>query len=153
MRNMSRSIDLLTDDDGLLPRECPHCETGFAINPEMFEESHYLNLRCPECGWIAEFDEFHTPDQVEYVHSVGSNEARRQVEEEIGNMLKDAFSGVKSNDYIEVEISTGDLDMGRESLPSPQLKIETEKIVCSKCAFEYAVEQGTKENSNCPVCR
>jgi RNase P subunit RPR2 len=153
MRDISRSIDLPTGEDGLLPRECPHCETGFAINPEMFDENHYLNLRCPECGWVAEFDKFHTTEQVEYAHSVGSNEARRQAEEEIGNMLEDAFSGVKSNDYIEIETSTDDLDVGRENLPSPHLKIETEKVVCSECGFEYAVEQGTGKNANCPVCR
>lgn len=153
MRDMSRSIDLPTEEEGLLPRECPHCETVFAINPEMFEEGHYLNLRCPKCGWIAEFDKFHTADQVEYAHSVGSNDLRQQVEEEIGDMLEDAFSGVKSSDYIEVETSEDDLDLGREDIPSPHLKIETEDVTCSDCGFEYAVERGTEENSSCPVCR
>lgn len=153
MKDMSRSIDLPTDEDGMLPRECPHCETSFAINPEMFQEHHYLNLRCPECCWIAEFDRFHTPDQVEFAHSVGSNEARRQMEEEIGNLFEDAFSGIKSNDFIQIETSTDDLNMGRESLPSPHLRIETEKVICSDCNFEYSVEEGTTDKSSCPVCR
>lgn len=150
MKNISHSIDLPTDKEGLLPRECPHCETSFAIDLQMFKENHYLNLRCPKCNWISEFDKFHTAEQINFARSVSGNEARRQIEEEIGDMLEDAFSGV-SNDLVEFE-STGNPDMGRESLPSPQLEIEIEEVTCPNCGFKYAAE-GTATDSNCPVCR
>jgi hypothetical protein len=75
------------------------------------------------------------------------------MEKEIGKLFEDAFSEIKSNDYIEVESSGDDPDLGRENLPSPQLKIDTEDITCPDCGIEYAVEQGMKENSKCPVCR
>lgn len=152
MKNMNRSIDLPTDEEGFLPRECPHCEKIFAINLEMFEENHYLNIRCPECGWIAEFDKFHTDDQVDLARSVSGNEARRQIEEEIGGILEDAFSGV-SNDFVEIETNTDDLDIGQESIPSPQIEIETEEVTCSDCGFEYAAEKKIGADSDCPVCR
>ena len=152
MKNISRSIDLPTDEDGLLPRACPHCKTRFAIDLEMFKNNHYLNLRCPECNWVAEFDKFHTGEQIDFGRSVSGNEARRQVEKEIGDMLEDASNGV-SNDFVEFETSTDSPDMGRESLPSPQLEIKIKKINCPDCDFNYAVEQGTATDSDCPVCR
>jgi RNase P subunit RPR2 len=152
MKDIFCSIDLPTDDDGLLPRQCPHCSEAFGINLGMFEQNHYLNLRCPVCGWIAEFDKFHTGDQMEFGRSVSSNEVRRQIENELGSMLEEAFSGV-SNDIVEIETGGDDLDMGRESVPSPHLDMKTVEITCSECGFEYAVEQGAGADSDCPVCR
>jgi ssDNA-binding Zn-finger/Zn-ribbon topoisomerase 1 len=152
MKNITRSVDLPTGEAGLLPRECPHCATSFAIDLKMFEKHHYLNLKCPECNMISKFKKFHTGDQVDFARSVTGNEARRQIEDEIGDMLDDAFSGI-SGDFLEVKTNIDSLDMGRETLPSPHLQIKTEKVNCPDCGFKYAVEQGKATGSNCPVCR
>jgi len=75
------------------------------------------------------------------------------MEKEIGKLFEDAFSEIKSNEYIELESSRTDPNLGRENLPSPHLKIDTEDVTCPDCGFEYAVEQGIEKNSKCPVCR
>jgi DNA-directed RNA polymerase subunit RPC12/RpoP len=146
------SIDLPTDDEGMLPRQCPNCDGQFAIHGETYQEEHYLNLRCPYCGWVAEFDEFLTEEQATYGEAVAENEARRMLEEEFADAFEDAFSGVGSSDFIEVETNTDEIDFGHRSTPSPHLAIETDQVTCDTCGFRYAVEEET-EDTSCPVCR
>jgi len=146
------NIDLPTDSDGFLPRQCPNCEKKFAIQGESYEEEHYLNLRCPYCEWIAEFDDFLTEEQAQYAEAVAENEARKMAEKEVGKALEDAFSGFKSNDSVEVETSTDDIDFGHREPPSPHLPIATQEVSCSECSFSYIVRTGTSDHT-CPVCR
>jgi len=146
------NIDLPTDDEGMLPRQCPNCDGSFAIHGETYEDEHYLNLRCPYCEWVAEFDEFLTEEQAAYGEAVAENEARRMLEAEVADMFEDAFSGVGSSDFIEVETNTDEIDFGHRSTPSPHLPIETDQVTCGECGFRYAVKDGT-DDSSCPVCR
>lgn len=146
------NIVLPTDEHGLLPRQCPTCDQKFAIHGETYEQEHYLNLRCPYCGWIEEFDEFLTDEQAEYGAAVAENEARRMLEDELSEAWDDAFSGHSSNDFIEIETNSNAIDFGERSAPSPHLPIETKQVTCSECGFVYAVDQDVDEIS-CPVCR
>ena len=152
MTDMVVNIDLPTDEAGMLPRQCPHCDGKFAIHGETYEQEHYLNLQCPYCEWIAEFDEFLTDEQAEYGEAVAETEARQMLEEEFADMFEDAFSGVGSSDFIEVETNTDEIDFGHRNTPSPHLAIQTDQVTCSDCGFRFAVEEGTGDSS-CPVCR
>ncbi|EMA55002.1 hypothetical protein [Halococcus thailandensis] len=146
------SIDLSTDAEGMLPRQCPNCEGQFTIEGDTYEEEHYLNIRCPYCEWIAEFDEYLTEEQAAYGEAVAENEARRMLEEELGGALEDAFSDMGSSDFLEVETNTDKTDFGHRAPPSPDLGIKIDETVCANCGFRYAVKEGTN-NSSCPVCR
>jgi rubrerythrin len=152
MTDMVVNIDLPTDEAGMLPRQCPNCDGQFAIHGETYEQEHYLNLRCPYCEWVAEFDEFLTEEQAEYGEAVAENEARRMLEDEFAEMFEDAFSGTGSSDFIEVETNTDEIDFGHQDTPSPHLPVETDQLACSECGFSFAVEQG-REDGSCPVCR
>lgn len=146
------NIALPKDDEGMLPRQCPNCDRQFAIHGETYEDEHYLNLRCPYCEWITEFDEFLTEEQAAYGEAVLEDEARRIFEREFADIFEDAFSGVSSNDFIEVETNTDEIDFGHRSTPSPHLAIEPDQITCVDCGFQYAIEESIDESS-CPVCR
>ncbi|PSQ19686.1 hypothetical protein BRD00_01315 [Halobacteriales archaeon QS_8_69_26] len=146
------NIDLPTDEAGMLPRQCPNCDKQFAIHGVTYENERYLNLRCPYCEWIAEFEEFLTEEQAEYGEVVTENEARQLLEDELADMFEDAFSSTGSSDFIEIETNTDEINLGHRDTPSPHLTIETNQITCSGCAFRYAVEDST-EDSSCPVCR
>lgn len=147
------NIDLPIDDGGFLPRQCPNCDDQFTVHGDTYEQECYLNLRCPYCNWIDEFDEFLTDEQAEYAEVVAETEARMMLEDEFKEMWDDAFSGI-SNDYIEVETNTDEIDFGERSAPSPQLSLETQEITCSDCGFRYAVDKREDEGKiDCPVCR
>lgn len=146
------SIDLPTDENGLLPRQCPNCGGKFAIHGDTYEEEHYLNLRCPYCQWIEEFDEFLTEEQAEYGEAIAESELRRMAEKELAEAFEDAFGGASGSDFIEIETNTDEIDFGERSAPSPHLSIATVRINCLECALRYEVREGETE-TYCPVCR
>jgi len=137
----SISIDLPTDDDGMLPRQCPTCERTFAIHRSTYREQHYLNLRCPYCGWIAEFDQFLTDEQADFAEATAENEARELAESELEEALSDIFGTVD------------DLDFGRQSVPSPHLDVPMTSRTCDNCGFRYHIAASYQDASRCPVCR
>jgi DNA-directed RNA polymerase subunit RPC12/RpoP len=152
MTDMMVNLDLPTDEAGMLPRQCPNCDRQFAIHEETYTQEQYLNLRCPYCEWIGEFDEFLTEEQAAYGEAVAETEARQMLEEEFAEMFEDAFSGVGSSDFIEVETNMDEIDFGHPNTPSPHLTIETDQISCNYCDFQFAVIDET-EDTSCPVCR
>lgn len=136
-------IDLPTDSDGFLPRQCPHCEQRFSIHGDSYEQGRYLNLRCPYCGMIEEFDEFLTEEQAEYSQATAQNEAREMAAKELEDALGDVFDGV----------SSGSIDFGEIDTPSPHLSHDTVRTICPNCEFRYGVIEDSDEDSLCPVCR
>lgn len=152
MTEKSVSIDLPTDDAGILPRQCPNCSGKFGVHGDTYEQEHYLNLRCPYCEWIGEFDEFLTEEQAQYAEAVAETELRRMAEQEFAEQWENAFDGMSSNDFLEIETNTDEIDFGDRSSPSPQLSIDTDSTTCQQCGFPYIVQSGEADVS-CPVCR
>lgn len=142
MTEKTISIDLPTDSDGHLPRQCPHCEQRFSIHGETYEEGRYLNLRCPYCGMIEEFDEFFTEEQAEYSQAIAQNELREMAAKEIEDALGDVFDGA----------STDSIDFGELETPSPHLPYNPTQITCPECGFRYGVKP-EGDDTLCPVCR
>ncbi|ELZ80150.1 hypothetical protein C454_11071 [Haloferax gibbonsii ATCC 33959] len=148
------SIDLPSDENGMFPRQCPNCDGKFAIHSDTYQDEHYLNLRCPYCGWIEEFDQFLTDEQADYSHSVAEGELRRMAEKELSDALEDAFGGISSNSSINLETDSSEIDFGEPETPSPHLSIETKRITCPDCGFNFLVKQDAEEEQvSCPVCR
>jgi len=142
MTEKTISIDLPTDSDGHLPRQCPHCEQRFSIHGETYEEGRYLNLRCPYCGMIEEFDEFLTEEQAEYSQAIAQNELREMAAKEIEDALGDVFDGA----------STDSIDFGELETSSPHLPYDPTRITCPECGFRYGVKP-EGDDTLCPVCR
>lgn len=119
-------------------RQCPNCERMFRIHFETYQSEHYLNLRCPYCEWVAEFDDFTTEKQIEYVKAVRDYEGARMMEEVLGDAL---------GDFLEIE----EVFSPNQSVPSPRVSTDLEVHNCSVCSFEYEL---VKERGGvCPVCR
>lgn len=142
MTEKAINIELPTDSRGYLPRQCPHCNQRFSIHGETYEEGHYLNLRCPYCGMIEEFDKFLTEEQAEYSQAIAQNEAREMAAKQLEDALGNVFDGS----------STGSIDFGELETPSPHLPYGPARITCSQCEFRYGVKQDEAETL-CPVCR
>lgn len=133
-------VSLQTDDNGMLDRGCPNCEREFRIHKATFESEHYLNLRCPYCNWVAEFDEFTTERQWEYTKAVAMNEQGRQMAE---NLLDEALG-----DLVDI----GSVSSMNQPIPSPHLDLDTDDHICPNCGFEFET-LSTEDGNDCPVCR
>lgn len=120
-------------------RQCPHCELVFGIHWKTYQTEHYLNLRCPYCEWVAEFDEFTTEKQIEYVKAVQENEGAQMMED----VLEDALG-----DFLEMD----GLTSLNKPLPSPHVDAQLESKECGICDFKYRVLL-ERDICVCPVCR
>ncbi|QHS17217.1 hypothetical protein GWK26_08720 [haloarchaeon 3A1-DGR] len=138
-REISVEVSLPSDEDGMMDRECPNCDRVFQINTEEFENGHYLNLRCPYCGWIEDSSKFSTGPQEEYTIAITMGEQGPQLIEDIlENELGDLA------DFSDTQPVA-------ESIPSPFVDEDFDNMVCSECDFTFGIIQG--ESGSCPVCR
>lgn len=144
-----RSLEIPVDEDGMLGRGCPRCRSQFKIDLDRYEERGFMNLRCPECRFISELDNFTTGEQRGYLYSVSRNFALSTMED----LIEDVFNGSSSSSggEVEIEINTGDVDFGRVETEPPTISIELEEEVCDECGFSFQVE--IESNGVCPVCR
>lgn len=144
-----RSLEIPTDDEGRLGRECPRCHGRFKIELEHYQDRGFMNLRCPYCRFIAELDRFTTGEQRQYMHASLQNMGLRAMEE----IIEEEFSELSgfSNDFIEFEMDMDSPDVGRTPTDPPTLSTETEGTICETCQFPYNVERG--QDGVCPVCR
>ena len=133
------SVDLPTDDRGMLDRQCPNCGRLFSINRQQYSAQHYLNLRCPYCNHIEDREEFTTEQQVEYVQAVALSErgvemVQKELEDSLGDML-----------------NIGDTTFNN-SISSPHTEFSSDQYSCPECDFEYET-LSSETQTDCPVCR
>lgn len=144
-----RSLEIPTDDEGTLPRQCPRCQRQFSIDSPRYQDRGFMNLRCPYCGFIAELDRFTTGSQRQYMYSATQNMARRAAEQ----MVEEAFNGLSgfSGSDVEFNVDASDIDFGRVPVDPPIQEIDTEQVTCPDCEFIHGVEDSAE--TVCPVCR
>lgn len=146
------SVPLPTDDRGFLPRSCPRCSKRFEIHLSSYEAGHFLNLRCPYCRFIAEFEEFLTSDQAEYAEDLVRNEALGMAEDQIPKAVEDLLAGMDAGAF-EIEGKSGDVRFDRESVADPLGQASMEPEECEGCGFLFGVDSNYERETHCPVCR
>lgn len=70
MSNISFSINIPTDSDGYFNLCCPYCKNDFKIHGAEFNETEIVDIYCPVCGLIAEFNSFYTDKVKSKVRSI-----------------------------------------------------------------------------------
>lgn len=156
MKRDTISIPLPTTDESMLARECPNCHGKFEIDTEDFESNYYLNLRCPYCQMVFEFEDFHSEEQIEYIECQGQNEALALAESEINEVMEEFNRELNkmSNDFLKVKGDFSGFDVDKENLPSPHLTIDTKTKTCSECGFQFSLDPEIEvKKISCPVCR
>jgi predicted Zn finger-like uncharacterized protein len=143
-------VQLPLRNDGLLERECPHCHTGFAIDDSAYTAGAFLNLRCPNCEWIAASDEFVTPQQHAHVLAIASNELNEMAEQMVNDGIRDLFAGLRGGG-IRVNSDATAARLGRRDVPAPNANKPLILMTCATCGFGYAHD--SLPNPACPVCR
>jgi predicted nucleic acid-binding Zn-ribbon protein len=136
------SVQIPTDADGLVGRECP----DYSCSPGYFKvklgtgiiEGHE-EAYCPYCRHASEPSGFMTKAQVEYAKNIVLREAERGISNMIENALglgpsrKKRFGG----DFISIEMS---YKPGRLPQVRPPIEEELRRdVTCPKCGLEHAV--------------
>jgi phage FluMu protein Com len=144
-----RSLEIPVDDEGMLGRECPRCQSKFKIDLETYENRGFMNLRCPSCEFISELDNFTTGEQRRYLYSVSRNFALSTIED----LIEDVFDGGSSASTggVEIEVTTDDVNFSRVETEPPTIGTNLEEKVCDECGFSFQKKVGS--DGVCPVCR
>lgn len=144
-----RSVEIPSDESGMLERQCPRCRDRFSVDIKHHQEYGYMNLRCPYCRFISELDNFITGEQRAYLHSTTQNVAREAAEQ----IFDEAFGNLSgfSSSSISLDIDMGDVDLGRTPVESPLSDTDLETVSCGDCGFSYGLAEASE--GVCPVCR
>ncbi|MGE7023346.1 hypothetical protein [Solibacillus cecembensis] len=99
MSNVSFSISIPTDSDGYFNSCCPYCKNHFKILGSEFKETEVVDIYCPVCGLIAEFNSFYTDKVINKVHSI----AKDYAEDLIYQMFKDLERKNRGNKFVKIK--------------------------------------------------
>lgn len=135
-------IKLLTDERGLIGRECPACEKYFKV--KIGTGLRTTDCICPYCGHTAVNDDFFTKDQMDYMLSYGAREvmgpALRDLQRTIQKM------GRSTGGSIQIKTTTTGLDFPLKHYKEKSLETQ---VACDACGLEFAI-YGVF--ANCPDC-
>lgn len=159
------SIPLQPDEEGMIGRECPNedCQPRyFKIALQTDEEDEGISkegesagsgqnlsqaeLTCPYCGRVANMQEFHTRDQIEWVKSLLLRDVHRAVQRVISRTIGPPRPTTPRGFFsVRLEYKPGRLPDVR-----PYVEDHLKGVVqCDKCLRTYAVYGISFQ---CPLC-
>jgi hypothetical protein len=140
---MEFSVQIPTDRDGFLRRECPTCSGQFKWHYGPIDDSAAAELPvqsyfCPLCGTSARADQWWTIEQVEYLQASAMPEALRQIEAETrGLTVTDSVGAppalTEPNDMQTIVPPCHDYE------PVKVPDVDNGLFYCLVCGGEYAV--------------
>jgi len=130
-------VRLPTDEDGLIGRECPNdeCLQYFKIKLGTGLKGENLPCHCPYCGHVADHDQFHTSDQVEYLQSIAANMITRALQADVQDWDRELRWQTRSS-FIKLSVEFKGHTQPIRSYQEKQLET---KVTCDACTLEYAV--------------
>ena len=139
-RGVQVSIDLEVDDNGYLDRLCPsdECGTHFKV---MFEDWRDIVrdeiVYCPLCRHDAESSEWKTPEQAEYIQSVATAYAQKQLDRAFRSDSRRFNARQSRNSFISMSMS---YRPGSTPIPVPAnaTVILTQAFTCEECNCRYS---------------
>jgi hypothetical protein len=135
IQNNRIAIDIPTDENGFLGRECPapDCQQYFKVMPGT-GITGVLDCRCPYCGHTAEHEQFYTRAQIEYAKSIVMNQVTNAV-------IKD-LKALEFEHRPRGGFGLG-ISMKVKGRPTPisyyqEQQLETD-IECTNCTLRYTI--------------
>lgn len=148
-RNKKYKIDLPLDKKGFLGRECPECHKYFKVRLGTGLDTSLCN--CPYCSYTANYEEFITKDQLEYVKTVAIKKLVKDVVEpqlkKMERELKRIERKMRRNP-IQIEIKTQYKSRKIPVSYYQEKELET-NVKCDNCGLEFAI---FGVFANCPDC-
>ena len=137
MDNLEFTLKVPVDSQGFIEYECPHCESIFRLDKNLFSDSgNYIQLWCPYCGLSSPIEKFYTSDVVEY---------SRVLAEEIA--LESLEKSFKKNGLFQFKSSSK-----KKTIRELKLHIDIDLLkTCNSCNENYKIKTGSAV-SYCPYC-
>ncbi len=131
------SIQVPTDEDGMVGRECPNpdCLDYFKIKIGTGLKGDNLPCHCPYCGHIASQDHFRTQDQLKYAQSIMRNEVSKALKADVKEWDRELRHKTR-NSFIKLSMEYKGQSHAISHYQEKQLET---KVICDVCTLEYAI--------------
>jgi hypothetical protein len=137
--SFSIDVPIPTDERGLVGRRCPACLGYFKL--KLGTGLPTETCHCPYCGYAAEISEFTTPEQEEYVLSVGMCETQEHILKPMMRRFGESLKGIEratSRGPIQIRV---EVRHQWRSIPLAlyrEREVETD-VTCQECGLQFAV--------------
>lgn len=148
-RNLKISIDIPSDEKGMLGRECLKCKRYFKLKPGTGLPTKHSH--CPYCDYEGSADTFWTPAQIEYTKSIAINQVYKQLLKPSLDKLHRAFKNLEGNSrnsLIQFEVKTTNQKFSVPIKHYSEKELET-NLTCDNCGLLFSI-YGVF--ANCPDC-
>jgi hypothetical protein len=92
-----------------------------------------------------------TSEQRAYWEAIGRDETLQLASDVTEEVFSEAFDDLDGGGLLDFEVETGSIDFGGPHIPSCQLGVMTEEVICGECSSRFAVEED--RDGVCPICR
>jgi hypothetical protein len=137
--SLSISVPIPTDERGQVGRRCPGCLGYFKLKPGTGLSTE--TCHCPYCGHAEDISEFMTPEQEEYVRSVGMREAQERILKPMMRRFGESLKGIEqatSRSPIEIRVEVRDKWRSIPLALYREREVETD-VTCHECGLQFAV--------------
>ena len=144
------SVNIPTDENGMIGRECLECERYFKLKPGTGLPTDHCH--CPYCEYEGDADKFWTPAQIEYAESIVVNQVIGQYLKPSLDRLNKSFKELERktrNNFIQFKFQSSGTDIQLPIKHYDELELET-SVLCDSCGLEFAV---FGVFARCPDCK
>jgi hypothetical protein len=137
--SFSIDVPIPTDERGLVGRRCPACLRFFKL--KLGTGLPTETCHCPYCGYAADISEFTTPEQEEYVRSVGMREAQERILKPMMRRFGESLKGIEratSRGPIQIRVEVRDQWRSIPLALYREREVET-AVTCQECGLQFAV--------------
>jgi hypothetical protein len=137
--SFSIDVPIPTDERGLVGRRCPACLDYFKL--KLGTGLPTETCHCPYCGYAADISEFTTPEQEEYVRSVGMREAQERILKPMMRRFGESLKGIEratSRGPIQIRVEVRDQWRSIPLALYREREVETD-VTCQACGLQFAV--------------
>lgn len=149
MDDFKISVQLLTDERGMIGRECLKCKQYFKLKPGTGLETEHCY--CPYCDYEGNSDNFWTEAQLKYAESIAMQQAYKKLIKPSLDKLSKTFKQLERNtrnSLIQFKIKTSSPNLNFPIKYYTEKELET-ILICDNCKLEFAI-YGVF--SRCPDC-
>ena len=150
------SVEIASDDDGYLDRECPDdaCLQKFKVIEENWDAiGPRAGAHCPKCGHTSSRDRWHTTEQVEHAAKLAKQQAVFMFRSALRDGLKKdarAFNQRQRRGLVSISMNIrGSAPRRPPSGPTPVEQSLEQRIQCDECQCRFAVRGAYYF---CPAC-
>lgn len=137
--SFSIDVPIPTDERGLVGRRCPACLGYFKL--KLGTGLPTETCHCPYCGYEADISEFTTPEQEEFVRSVGMREAQERILKPMMRRFGESLKGIEratSRGPIQIRVEVRDQWRSIPLALYREREVETD-VTCQECGLQFAV--------------